>query len=54
MIGSVTVIGRLKDVVTRKCEANSSPEIEESCCSTRRRRLDMPPDGRTCEQSVCR
>ena len=26
--GSVTVIGRLKDVVTRKCGANSSPEIE--------------------------
>jgi len=27
--GSVTVIGRLKDVVTRKCGANSSPETED-------------------------
>jgi hypothetical protein len=53
--GSVTVIGHLKeDVVTRQCEANSSPEIEESCCSARRRRLDMPPRWPTREQSVCR
>ena len=27
--GSVTVISRLKDVVTRKCGAKSSPEIED-------------------------
>ena len=27
--GSVTVDGRLNDVVTRKCGANSSPETED-------------------------